>query len=254
MHPAAVKCHEADIRSLTDHETTVVYFQPKVHLQTGEIAGFEALLRLLRDDGSVASPLERFEALEELPRPLRTIIHHDVMVRVLPDAYLVQRAMDLPVAVNIHPDLLGHEPSMRWLLQQEAGGMILELTETGRITDFSVANEATRKLRRRGYKISIDDFGKGYSTASVLAHLACVDEVKIDANFLRSPRAPKMLPGMCHVVHEAGAVVTIEGVESPDDHDLCRAARANYAQGYWYGVPAPADVVTHMESLRIGAA
>lgn len=243
----------ASLRALTDPVGTAVYFQPKVQLASGAVAGFESLLRILHEDGTASSPLEYFEALDALPRPMRTTIHHDVMVRVVPDAYQVQRLMDLPVAVNIHPDLLSHELSMRWLLQQDANGMILELTETGKITDFDQANEALRRLRRRGYKISIDDFGKGYSTASVLANLMCVDEVKIDANFLHSPRASQMLPGMCQVVHEAGAVVTIEGVESPDDHDLCMVANANYAQGYWYGVPAPAAVVTHRESLRINA-
>lgn len=227
---------------------TSVFVQPQVSLKTLEVVGYEALLRLRRGNGSAESPLELFERAEHLDPGARNAFHLTVLKRVLPEAYRVQRETDLTVSVNIHPCLLHDMPAIEWLLAQHVQGIVLELVESGDITNFRSVNAIMDTLRRHGFKFSIDDYGKSYSTASVLASLHSVDEVKIDASFLRTPRGPQMLPSMCQTIHCAGALATVEGIESPEDHEVCVKAGADRAQGYWYGLPQPIPIATHAVS------
>lgn len=226
-------------------EQTAVFFQPKIEISTGAIAGYEALLRLRGQNGAMLSPSSLLAEVAALGGREALLFHRKLLERVLPEAYAVQRDTDLPVSVNIHPRLLEDDTVIRWLIDQRVHGITLELIESSDIEDFQRANASIERLQRNGFQFSIDDYGRAFATAAMLTNLPTINEVKIDAMFLRTPRGASLLPGMCRNIHSADADATIEGVETLEDHQICVESGADFAQGFWHGLPLPAPIATH---------
>lgn len=232
----------SEILAMLAPEKTRVYFQPKVDLATGETCGYEALLRLVDEDGEISGPAEVLHAIGRLHRDLHLDVHRRLLARVLPAAYAVHCETNTFVSVNVTSDVLESAEAVRWLVTQGVHGITIEIVETDAIRDLAAVNKAVARLHHHGFKVAIDDYGKGFSTAALLASLPDIDEVKIDTLFLDNGRARSMLPTMCQTIQAAGAKVTIEGIESMEAHEACIAVGANYGQGYWYGLPQPAPI------------
>jgi EAL domain-containing protein (putative c-di-GMP-specific phosphodiesterase class I) len=122
------------------------------------------------------------------------------------------------------------------------GRVILEILEA-RVDDIEHLNEAVAAYRKRGYRVAIDDFGCEHSNFDRLWRLT-PDIVKLDRSLIlqgiSNPRARRILPKIVDIIHELGAQVVCEGIETPDQHALAVDAGADLVQGYLYARPAPA--------------
>ena len=153
---------------------------------------------------------------------------------------------DWPVSVNVSARNLespGFAERVIAVLDETGtppGELWVEVTETALAADAHVAARALGTLTDHGVKVSIDDFGMGYSCLARLRSLA-VDEIKVDRAFVsgldRSAEARSIVRSIIDLGHGLGCIVTAEGVETPAEAEWLRGASCDIAQGYRYAHP-----------------
>jgi diguanylate cyclase (GGDEF)-like protein len=159
----------------------------------------------------------------------------------------LQVAVNLASATLVDPRLL---PTVRSALSHNRlapDRLVLEIIESRSLVDLPGVVERLMELRQLGVRISLDDFGTGFSTLAWLRTLP-VDQIKIDRSFtmeLPDARALALVKGVLALAHELGIEVIAEGVETVDQLDALRDAGCLLVQGYLLGRPGPAEPVTH---------
>jgi EAL domain-containing protein (putative c-di-GMP-specific phosphodiesterase class I) len=238
---------QGELRRALAGDELALHYQPKISLDTGLTCGVEALLRWQHPDRGLLAPGAFLPAIERsgLIEPLTAW----VLARALEDrrGWLAAGA-DWPVSVNVSARNLespGFPDRVIALLDQTGtapGELWIEVTETALAADAHVAARALGTLTDHGVKVSIDDFGMGYSCLAQLRSLA-VDEIKVDRTFVsgldRSAQARSIVRSIIDLGHGLGCVVTAEGVETPAEAEWLRGASCDTAQGYRYAHPAP---------------
>jgi len=219
-------------------------FQPLVTAEGQNPAAYEALLRVnggaIPPDqafGRITSP-EGIVFFDRLCRSLHALNftrqsgEGDVLYLNVHGRHLLN--VDGGTHGSIFEALLGHcglKPSQ----------VVLEVLES-RIDDVQRLTEAVAAYQQRGYRVAIDDFGCSHSNFDRL-WLLTPDIVKLDRSLLlqstHNPRARLILPKIVDIIHDLGALVVCEGVETEDQHKLAVDAGADLLQGYYYARPAP---------------
>lgn len=222
---------------------STVFFQPVVDLRTDRVFGYEALLRVRGNRGQWISPVGALADVNELRPARRLLSHRKILDRVLPCCLEAHSDSGLAISVNLPAMLLEDAETVAALERYNGAGIILEILETPAVQDMEAVKHSLSVLHDCGYGVAIDDYGTGYSTASLLAALPRVDVVKIDIVFVSTERGRAMLPALCGVARTAGAGVVVEGIETDASDRLIRAAGADFGQGFLYGVPAPYETV-----------
>jgi EAL domain-containing protein (putative c-di-GMP-specific phosphodiesterase class I) len=220
-----------------------VVYQPVVDVRTRSCVGVEALLRWghpkfgARGPGLFVGELEGTRVLGELTcfvlREANNALAH------------LPFAQHWHISVNICARHL-MEACFVEDICESAGPMlerlVLELTERTCIERTPRVIAALSQLRQRDVRLSLDDFGTGFSNLDLLADLR-FDYVKLDRRFLsmRGEARIHFLKSVAALVHTVGAKVVVEGVESAPEHDVVQRSGIDFAQGYWYGEPMAID-------------
>lgn len=222
-------------------------FQPIVDLRRDAPLGYEALLRAFDAVGLVVSPpsaFRRAEAVEQL-------VKFDRLCRTLHTLnFLNMGAGNGLLFLNVHPELLvavnSHGKVFERVLHQHhvaTNEVVMEIHESA-VSDERLLSVALNNYRERGYKIAIDDFGKGHSNLERLWTLA-PDYVKLDMSLIQqaehNPRLRRMLPKLVDLIQELGAEVVAEGIETATHLELAREAGIALVQGYLFGLPSAAQ-------------
>lgn len=234
--------------ALERHEFEVCY-QPKQHIQSGRIAGAEALIRWQHPDQGYISPA-RFVPLAEETGLIVPV--GDWVLRTVCQQMAAWRDRGLPpirVAVNLSSVQLNqaHLPRVIETILTEtqlpASQLELEVTETALMQDIESALGLLHQLRALGVKLAIDDFGTGYASLGYLRELP-IDILKIDTCFVhhldRDPKNQAILKRVIAMAHDLGLMVVAEGVETEAELALLKDYDCDLAQGYWIGSPMPA--------------
>jgi len=226
-----------------------LHYQPKVDLATGHVAGVEALVRWAHPVRGLVQP-DQFIPLAE-----RTGLITSLTLWVLEEALgqcqrWQQQDRALGVAVNLSTRSL-QDPELpatvAGLLARYAippGRLTLEITESALMVDPVRAQTVLTGLGELGVRLSIDDFGAGYSSLGYLKQLP-VTEVKIDQSFIRAMgdsgvKDMAIARAVIDLGHNLGMQVVAEGVEDQAVWDLLRAAHCDVSQGYYLSRPLPA--------------
>lgn len=238
------------------HTPPTPWYQPKVDLATGQIIGFEALLRCVRADGSIMLPGDIAAAFEhpELGRALTD----RMLGQVLAQCRQWQReGLNVGhVAVNI-PGVELHDPAFpdRLIARAAEAGvpshMIeLEITESvflGR--NAEVVERSLHRLSAAGFSIALDDFGTGYASLSHLKQFP-IDIIKIDRCFVRDletdPDDAAIVRAVLNLAYSLGIRTVAEGVENGRQVDYLRAGGCHYAQGFHFSAAVPAPEVARL--------
>jgi diguanylate cyclase (GGDEF)-like protein/PAS domain S-box-containing protein len=248
---------ERDLRRAVERGEFVVHYQPEVLLETGEIAGFEALVRWEHPERGLMPPAEFVPLAEETG--LIVAIGGSVLREACRQA---QRWLErnpealgdtLPaVSVNLsprqfrHPDLVQDVARVLRETSLSPRNLGLEVTESSVMDDAMVANTVLRQLRDLGVQLAIDDFGTGYSSLSRLKHLP-VDALKIDRSFVagigEDAEDEVLISGVTNVAAGLGLSAVAEGVETPAQAARLRALGCRLAQGYYFSGPLPSEEV-----------
>jgi diguanylate cyclase (GGDEF)-like protein len=242
---------ENSLRRALEREEFCLHYQPQVCAATGRLTGVEALVRWQHSELGLVSPGEFIPLAEDTGLIVR------IDEWVLRHACLQNRAwqeMDLPpipVSVNLsvrqfqQPGLV---PMIERVLAEtklDARYLEIELTESSVMRDIKSANDKLRALKAMGVKISVDDFGSGYSSLTYLKHLP-IDTLKIDQSFVRDmtvdPKDTAIVRAVITLAHSLKLRVKAEGVEQAEQQQLLRLLGCDELQGYFFGRPQPAEV------------
>ena len=234
-------------RALAEGEISPV-FQPKVRCSDGSLIGYEALARWTRGDTNICGP-DVFVPLAE-----RTGLAAR-LTEVISDRSLAWlggnfAAMSHTVAINIPAQCLQDDQSVRTIADAcERYGVapervVLEVTESGAIDPDSGALDVLTRARLMGMKLSIDDFGVGYSSLVQLARMP-FSEIKIDRSFVaelcHSSEAQAIVAAIIGMSNGLGMTTVAEGVEDLDTYMRLREMGCHAAQGYFIGRPMQAS-------------
>jgi EAL domain-containing protein (putative c-di-GMP-specific phosphodiesterase class I) len=236
---------------LVAHEFFLEY-QPQISLLTGQVIGVEALVRWRHPVAGVLYPSE-FIGLAEQTELIGDITEQVLRLAFKQCATWRRHGHNLRMAVNISARNLQdlHFPQRVQGLLVESGvqpsDVDLEITENTVGVDSSTLHWILSKLRATGVSISIDDFGTGYSSMAQLRELP-VDRIKIDRSFVTNmahqSRDALIVGAIIQLGLALGIQTIAEGVEDPEVAKMLLTLGCTSAQGWLYGKPAPADVLS----------
>jgi c-di-GMP phosphodiesterase Gmr len=220
-------------------------FQPKVDLRTQEVVGLEALIRL-RDDDGVIQACDFIGLTAELG--LIDDLAHLTLAEIVKSMELIDQEFgkDVTISINIAAKQAGDAHFMRTfcdelLATNRARRFMIEVTEDAFIAENAFQSEVMPMLRNFGIKVSIDDFGVGYSSLATLAGITA-DEIKVDRSFITNihnrPRNQSVLKAVEALSNALEMTVIAEGIETYEELAFLQAAtRIRYGQGYYFARP-----------------
>lgn len=242
---------ESDLRKALRLGEFELVYQPLVNLKTGDISGFEALLRWHSTERGMVPPGEFIPHAEEtgLILPLGEWVLREAC------AEAARWPGDLKIAVNLSPVQFkkGNLPeTVRAALSASglpAARLQLELTESILLEDSKMNLATLRHLRELGVGISLDDFGTGYSSLSYLLSFS-FDSIKIDRSFIaevsKSGTCPAIVRAITKLAEDLGIPTVAEGVETEAQRELLRKEGCTEMQGYLFSRPVPAGAIMEL--------
>jgi len=234
-----------DLRRALEHDELVLHYQPKVSVRTGAVVGVEALVRWhhptrglvppddfipLAEHTGLIGPLTR-RVLDLALRQARTwsdagrplVVSVNLSARNLVDDTLIGQVVGLLTEHGVRPELLE-----------------LEVTETAIMTEPATARQLLEALSRLGIRISIDDFGVGYTSIGQITSLP-VDELKIDRSFVTTmdvdPDNELIVRSIVELGHNLDLTIVAEGVETEEVMTALASIGCDVAQGYHVSRP-----------------
>ncbi len=236
-----------NLRRAIDHNEFVLYYQPQVDLKQGKILGLEALIRWYQPDGKMIEPQKFIPVAEE------TGLIVPIGEWVLRTACIFAKKLhnlgyaDISVAVNLSAVQLRQEGFVQKVLQildeteLPPGNLELEITETVLIEfiDRNI-NTTLNMLKDRGIHISLDDFGRGYSSLNYIRQLP-ISTLKIDKSFIddiqNKDDNASITGSIIILAHKLGLRIVAEGVEIDDQLEYLKNYHCDAIQGYLVSNP-----------------
>jgi EAL domain-containing protein (putative c-di-GMP-specific phosphodiesterase class I)/FixJ family two-component response regulator len=232
------------------------FFQPKIELATRQVKGAEALARWHHPQQGIITPDAFIKPLEDsgLIDELTWII-----LRKAAAFCSSWRATGLDVTVSVNlslkslTDVKLADNITRLVRSQnlDPRNVILELTESAATTEVGSTLENLSRLRMKGFGLSIDDYGTGFSSMQQLTRIAFT-ELKIDQSFVKNAAKQEasrvILKSSLDMARKLKIAAVAEGVELPQDLDLLRELGCDYVQGYFFAKPM--DAATFLDWAR----
>jgi EAL domain-containing protein (putative c-di-GMP-specific phosphodiesterase class I) len=241
---------EQQLRTALENGELRLVYQPLIRAGTGEIRGFEALLRWESKELGQVSPLDFIPIAEETGMIIKigewVLKSACEMIRSINFAYGTDYVMSVnvsPVEIN-HPMFLNHI----YDIVKETGirneWIEIEITENVLLTNIDQIISIIIHLSSAGITVSLDDFGTGYSSLSYLNKLP-VGTLKIDREFINelihSKNSQKMVDSIILLAHKLGMFLVAEGVENKEQVKMLEAFSCDCLQGYYFSKPLEPD-------------
>ncbi len=239
---------EASMYKALENNEFEVYLQPKYDLKSERIAGAEALIRWHHPTLGFLTP-NRFIPIFE---------HNGFLLKL--DCYVYEKVCSilsnwasegltpLPIAVNmsrLHVRQQGFVEDLEKMLSRHgvpAELIEIELTETAFFEDTQQIIDVMEKLKDKGFKLSMDDFGSGYSSLNLLNMLP-VDIIKLDRMMFtetdKADRSRKVAANAIHIVRDLEMKAVAEGIETKEQVDFLKGIDCDMVQGYYFAKPMP---------------
>ncbi|WP_157490726.1 putative bifunctional diguanylate cyclase/phosphodiesterase [Enterovibrio coralii] len=244
-----------------------LYFQPVLNVNKTHKTTFEVLIRWPLGNGCSVSP-DEFIPIAEQTNVIQQITRWVLKKTITQLAEWSEKGMSPHVQVNlsvkdIEDDSL--EPFLSQLLKDytiDPSQLTLEITETSMMQNPKKAQTVLEKIKKLGVSLSIDDFGTGFSSLSILSNMP-IDEIKIDRSFvtdlLYSSNHEAIVRSTIYLAHSLECSVVAEGVETEALGQYLMSIGCDKIQGFWYGRPmnlAQADTWlrdVHMINHRVAS-
>lgn len=237
----------SDLRNALDSGAIQIVYQPKLDCQTEEVCGAEALLRWTHPELGPISATETIELAEQTGFINQlTIWIADEVTRQQKQWY--KKGIHLPIAINLSVYSLQSHAVIEQLLARldsasiNAKKFTFEITESAMMVDPQHAIDTLHQISRRGGKVSIDDFGTGFSSLAYLKQMP-VNELKIDKSFvidmLDNENDAIIVRSIIDLAHNLGLKVVAEGVENKATLQLLQILNCDIVQGNHFCLPLP---------------
>ena len=241
---------EAEMEDALKNREFHVYFQPKVNMVSSDIAGAEALSRWVHPVEGIRMPLMYIPVFEKNGFIAKLDLYVFEETCRIKQGWKGKKYEHLPVSVNmsrlhlydkLFPQKLEEIANKYGIPTDE---LELEITESTFIKDSVELIDVVIKLKERGFAVSIDDFGSGFSALHLLKDLP-VDIIKIDRGFLQDSssnvRGKKIIRNIIGLCKDLKLDVVTEGVETKEQIDFITSCGCQVAQGFYYAKPLPLE-------------
>ncbi len=229
-----------------------LYYQPVISLADDTISGFEALIRMVDENGAIITPDQFIGAAEEsaLIFPLGLWIVEETCRQI--NEWKEKFALDSPLRVNVNlsprqfifPNLTSSIFEITEKYDISPADVAFEITESAFMIDMESANIALLEFRSKNFMLYMDDFGTGYSSLSYLMHFP-VNVIKIDQSFVKwmhiDEQSEIIVRSVISLAHNLGLKVVAEGTDEPSHVELLKNWECDYAQGYLFAKPLKAS-------------
>ena len=257
---------EADLRYAIERQELLTYYQPFISLKTGNIAGFEALVRWQHPEHGLVSPGKFIPVAEDTD--LIIPIGQWILQEACQQMQRWHRKFPLTPIISVNlsgrqftqPDLVHNIEKTLKETGLPGEYLKLELTESILMDDVSSVIETLNQMKGLNLKISIDDFGTGYSSLSYL-HRFPIDTLKVDRSFVMNiddlGEDHAIVETIITLGHHLGMDVIAEGIETGGQAQKLKALSCEYGQGYFFAKPLPAEDAEELlrkESLWLDSA
>jgi diguanylate cyclase (GGDEF)-like protein/PAS domain S-box-containing protein len=239
---------EPKLRRALEREEFVLYYQPQMHLASGQIIGAEALIRWQHPEMGLVAPYHFIPLAEEtgLIIPIgEWVLRHTCLQQ---QKWNVNGYPQLRLSVNLSTRQFQQNNLIKMVArilnetQMDANLLALELTESLLMQDVDIANKILYQLREMGIQLAIDDFGTGYSSLSYLKRFP-IDKLKIDQSFIRDIPNNKddmnITKAIIAMAHNLQMTVIAEGVETDVQHAFLKSLCCDEIQGFLVSRPVP---------------
>jgi diguanylate cyclase (GGDEF)-like protein len=258
MHDRAVSRLqlESDLRQAVEQKEFCVYYQPIVCLQSGRLAGFEALVRWNHPLQGLVKPADFIPVAEEtgLIVPIGEWVLQEScrQIRECQMAHPSHRSLSLSVNLSARqvaqPDLLPRIKEALAISKLDPRCLKLEITESVVMENAEAAALMFKQLRAMGVQLSIDDFGTGYSSLSYL-HRFPLNYLKIDRSFvsrLTTDNDNAIVRTISTLARNLGMEVIAEGIETEEQYQQLKMLGCEYGQGYLFSRPVDNEGVKYL--------
>jgi diguanylate cyclase (GGDEF)-like protein len=260
MHVFTRKAFElqTNLRSAIEQAQFMLYYQPVISLATGELSGLEALIRWKHPTEGFISPAQFIPVAEETGLIAQigewTLREACQQIKVwqqnFGEKYNIKVNVNLSVKQFSLPDLIERIDLILAETGTSSNMLKLEITETAIMDNAESADLILSQLNARDIGLCIDDFGTGYSSLNYL-HRFPVKTLKIDRSFIsiiedsKVDRSHKsiVVQAIVTLAHQLGMDVVAEGVETLEQANYLKEIGCEFAQGYYFDRPMPADLV-----------
>lgn len=239
---------EAEMESALENGEFCVFFQPRVNMVTSQLCGAEALSRWIHPEEGIRPPKMYIELFEKNGFILRLDMYMFEEVCRIKASWKGKRYEHIPVSVNMSRLHLYDRsfPGQLEAIAQKYGiaaeELEIEITEKTMVKDSNELIDVVERLKRKGFLVSLDDFGSGFSALYLLKDLA-VDTIKIDRGFVQSSshdnRGKKVLRNIITMCKNLKMDVVAEGIETKEQVSFMISCGCQVAQGFFYARPLP---------------
>ena len=246
----SIKLTATDLRMAIERDELVVHYQPKVCFRTGQISGAEALVRWQHPEYGMIFP-DSFVPIAEKDHNLIGPLTYKVLETAVQDyRSLRNNDADISLSINLSAKLLGdlalpdEIERVLDLHQFDPHLLMLEVTESVAMEDPSLTMDVLTRLRLKNVRLSLDDFGTGFSSLLQLYRMP-FNELKVDKSFVMRAMIDREAAEICRVTidlgHSLGLDVVAEGVEDKDTYDWLKTLGCEVCQGYFVSRPLDAS-------------
>ncbi len=240
----AAVSESSEITNIIKNKAFTSYFQPIIEIKTGEIYGYEALLRGVRDDGSILPPSQ----ILDTARRGDMLFYLDRAARETALKTAAVKRIDKKVFINFLPTAIYNPQNclldtVRWAMQLEFDpkNIVFEVVETEKMADTEHLKKILDFYKSHGFMVALDDVGSGYSSLSMLSQIV-PDIIKIDREIITGIDSnsfkQSIFNALMKVATDHGITVLAEGVETLPEAEWIMESGAHLAQGYFWGKPS----------------
>jgi diguanylate cyclase (GGDEF)-like protein len=246
---AALWKFASDLDKAVQANELEVYMQPQINIETGQVAGAEALVRWRQESGRLISPSDFIPIAERSGSVV--LITWFVFEQVassasswngLPNGFAL--SVNVSARVLDHPEFRNRLVTLKTALAARNIELTLELSEESLVEDRSQGSGKLEKIRKLGIGLAIDDFGKGYSSLTYLKEIPAT-EIKIDKQFIGSVASDSkdlhIVKATIDLAHAFGMRVVAEGVDNDESLRVLSELGCERAQGFYIARPMRAE-------------
>ena len=228
----------------------VIYLQPKVNMVTSELVGAEALSRWAHPKDGIRTPFLYIPLFEKNGFISKLDMYNFEQLCKIKGSWKGTKYEHIPISINMSrlhlynrflPEQLSKIADRYGVAHEE---LDIEITESVFIKDTQELIRMVDLLQERGFQVSIDDFGSGYSALNLLKDIP-VNTIKIDKEFLQlssnNTRGKKVIRNVIAMCRDLKLDVVTEGIETTDQIDFITSCGCQVAQGFYYAKPLPLD-------------
>jgi EAL domain-containing protein (putative c-di-GMP-specific phosphodiesterase class I)/FixJ family two-component response regulator len=246
-----------DLQNALDRHEFILAYQPKIECRSGLTVGFEALVRWKHPDRGIVMPNDFIPLAENagLIDPLTEQIFEQSLEWFSQSFPQSNPKLSLNISAKSLVDIqmADNLSALCQRFQIDTERVVLELTETSAMVDPILSLDLLTRLRVKGFHLSIDDFGTGFSSMVQLVRLP-FSEIKVDRSFVmqapHSSESRSVIKSIVELGHSLGLLVTAEGVENLKTLDYLNSLGCDLAQGYFIARPMPGEAACNWVEQR----